>query len=355
MLVYCTMFGLPAFYTLLFGSAADRERPSRIGMSLLLVVFALLIGLRYQVGTDWFNYLRTVNTISYYTLLQAVGYKDPGFGILTWVSAQLGWGIYGPNVVCGSVLMFGIGSLAKRQSDAWLAITAAVPYLVVVIGMGYVRQSAAIGLIMFAIGSFEDRRYGRFLGWMFMAAVFHGPSLVIVPIAAIALAWDRRELAIPLGIVGISLFAVLVGRRASNLYSIYIDAEYSSSGAAIRLFMNVVPAIILLMLRDRFDLDPRSKRMWMGFALATTALMAAFPFFPSSTVLDRLSLYFLPIQMFVFGRLPRAFGVTRQGGRVIAFVTILYYTAALFTWLNFASNAHNWIPYRSVLWTGSPA
>ena len=114
--------------------------------------------------------------------------------------------------------------------------------------------------------------------------------------------------------------------------------------------MNAVPGLIFLLLRNRFDLDNRSKLLWTQFAIITVSLLAIFPVFPSSTALDRVSLYFIPIQMFVFGRLPLAFGVTSHGARVISYLTVIYYGAALFIWLNFASNAHNWVPYRFAPW-----
>jgi len=351
MLVYWTMYALPAFCTLLLGTSDLRTQRPRVGMSLLLCAFAVLVGLRYQVGTDWFNYLRTVNQISYYSLLDTIKYKDPGFGFLTWVSTRLGFGIYGANVVCGGALMMGISRFAKRQPDAWLAVTAAIPYLVVVVGMGYVRQAAAIGFILVAISNFEERRYIRFTIWMIMAALFHGPSAIILPLAAFALVWERKELAIPIGILSVAVFSVLLEHRISTFFSIYIDAEYSSSGAAIRLVMNAIPAVIYLLLRNRFGFDDRSKFLWTEFSLVTILLLAVLPVFPSSTVLDRLSLYFIPLQMLSFGRLPLAFGAGLAGQRIISYLTILYYGAAMFVWLHFASNAHNWIPYRFVFFS----
>lgn len=349
MLVYWTMYALPAFYTLLLGTTDPRRQRSRIGMSVLLFAFAVLVGLRYQVGTDWYNYLRTINQISYFTLAQSIAYKDPGFGLLTWISTRLGLGIYGANVFCGAALMLGISRFARRQPDAWLALTSAVPYLVVVVGMGYVRQAAAIGFILVAISNFEDRRYVRFLGWIVLAALFHGPSAVILPLAAFALTWERRELAIPMAFIFALLFAFLLERRVSTFFSIYIDAEYSSSGAAIRLVMNAIPAVIFILLRRRFGLDNRSMLLWIEFSIISILLLLIFPIFPSSTALDRVSLYFIPIQMYVFGRLPLAFGNTSAGRRIIAYIAVLYYGAAMFVWLFFASNAHNWLPYRFVL------
>ena len=186
MFIYWTMYGLPAFYTLLLGSSDPSGRRSRAGMAILLIIFAILIGLRYNVGTDWLNYLRTVNSLYYTGLSGALGYKDPGFGLVTLLSVRLGLDIYGADIFCGFALMLGIWQFARRQPDAWLSVTAAIPYLVIVVGMGYVRQAAAIGFILIALTRFESRRYLGFMGWMVLAALFHGPSACILPIAGAA-------------------------------------------------------------------------------------------------------------------------------------------------------------------------
>lgn len=341
------MYALPAFCTLFVGAREeDVHRAPRIGMALLLAGFAALIGLRYQVGTDWFNYQRTVYDLHYTSFLGAFSYKDPGFGLLTWVSTRLGTDIYGADVVCGAVLMYGVLRFAKRQPDAWLAVTAAVPYLVIVVGMGYVRQAASIGFILLALIQFERRAFVRFAGWMIMAALFHGPALCVLPIVGLAIIRKRKELLIPLVLIGGVLFPILLGGRIDTLYHTYIEKQYDSSGAFIRLAMNAVPAALFLLYRNRFIDDSDQRFFWTVSALVSLTLFVALPFSPSSTALDRVGLYFIPIQLFVFGRLPLVLGQTPQGARIVSYGVILYYGAALVIWLQFASNAHAWVPYH---------
>jgi len=75
-------------------------------------------------------------------------------------------------------------------------------------------------------------------------------------------------------------------------------------------------------------------------------LMALFPVLPSSTVLDRIGLYLLPLQIVVFVHVPDILG--RMVGHKTFWIAavLLYYAAVLFVWLNFASHSGAWIPYR---------
>ena len=65
-----------------------------------------------------------------------------------------------------------------------------------------------------------------------------------------------------------------------------------------------------------------------------------------STFIDRIALFFLPLQMVVFSFLPDLFHKTFliPGARIV-----IYSAIVLFVWLNFAANSWAWIPYENIL------
>ena len=79
---------------------------------------------------------------------------------------------------------------------------------------------------------------------------------------------------------------------------------------------------------------------------------------PSSTAVDRVALYLQPLQLMVFANLPEALGRRRcaKNGTAIrsgnltnsgwVLLVLAYYGAVEFVWLNFASHAPAWLPYR---------
>src|SRR3569623_1385276 len=62
-------------------------RPS--GASVLLrfggLLIALVVGLRYQVGDDWFTYLQIFHLTSFVNFSTALGNGDPGYQALTYL------------------------------------------------------------------------------------------------------------------------------------------------------------------------------------------------------------------------------------------------------------------------------
>ena len=63
---------------------------------------------------------------------------------------------------------------------------------------------------------------------------------------------------------------------------------------------------------------------------------------PSSTAVDRLALYLIPLQLAVLPRVQYLFHGQLFGRAVI----VAYAGLVLFTWLNFAVHSRYWVPYQ---------
>jgi len=85
------------------------------------VMFAVLIGLRHEVGGDWFNYLPQFYIAGEMKFSEVIQMADPGHWVLNmWVS-DLGGDIHAVNMIYSVVLMSGgIGfSVANSRSLGW--------------------------------------------------------------------------------------------------------------------------------------------------------------------------------------------------------------------------------------------
>ncbi len=62
-----------------------------------------MIGLRHEVGGDWYSYLFRFDQIKNWGLdlsLENIITKDIGYDFINWLSAKAGLGIYGANFLC---------------------------------------------------------------------------------------------------------------------------------------------------------------------------------------------------------------------------------------------------------------
>jgi hypothetical protein len=185
--------------------------------------------------------------------------------------------------------------------------------------------------------------------WVVLGATFHKTAVLLLPIAALATTKNRYWTVAWVGIVTFGAFALLLQESVDTLYVGYVEAEYQSEGALVRLLMNALPAVLILLWRRRFRFAEAEAALWQWFAIISLALLGLLLLSPSSTAVDRVGLYMLPLQLVVFAHFPDVFG--RRGRRNSGLVAslLLYYAGVQFVWLNYASHAHAWLPYRFYL------
>jgi hypothetical protein len=312
-------------------------------MVLGAVVVALLIGLRFEVGADWDTYRFMFEYSRYADFGRMLEIGDPAYQSLNWAVDRLDGELWVVNLVCGAIFAWGLNRFAQVQPSPWLALLVAIPYMVVVVAMGYSRQAVALGILMAGMSSIlRGGSVLRFALYVGAAALFHKTAVVAFPLVALA-SRHNRVLNLLLGAATSLLFYDLfLGDSMEDFVENYIEAEYSSQGAAIRVVMSIIPASVFFIFQNRLKFAPDEKLIWRNFSLAAFGLLALLIVLPSSTVVDRLALYIIPLQLAVLSRVSSTIFSPIIGKTVI----IVYSFAVQFVWLNYAAHAEYWLPYR---------
>jgi len=321
-----------------------------LAFKLFAFLLVVVVGFRHEVGGDWFNYLKPVEFALEQTLFEGMmSSGDPAYGLLNWVAANFGGGLYLVNLVCALVFVAGLWVFACNSPQPWLTMCVAVPYLVIVVAMGYTRQGVAIGLVMIGLVALDQGRLSVFAGWLLLAALFHKSALILLPLAIFS---GRRNWSALLGVVllGALMFVLLLAEHVDNLIAGYITDQYASSGAGIRVAMNALPACLFLEFRHRFGLATGQKSFWTWMSLGALAFVALLAVSPSSTAVDRVALYWIPLQLFVWSRLPQVMGLRAGTQRQWLVLVLAYAFAVQFVWLFYADHSYAWLPYRFYPW-----
>lgn len=346
---YLLMLFVPAL-----GALAPVRLPVRQSRFMLVAVgagLALVMGLRFEVGGDWFNYLDHFYYAQGLSFLDAIQYLgDPGYYGLGWLIARAGGSIFWLNLCCAIFLVSGVLSMARRERFPWLVVVAAVPYLLMVVGMGYTRQSAAIGFAMLGLVALGEGKVRAFLVWILLAALFHKTATLLIPIAALSV--TRRKLWVSFWVAVFFALAywTLLSESSDELVKNYIESDYAdaASGAGIRVAMNFVPAVLLIFFRRKILPDKQERNLWLW--LAWVALVSPVFIQISATAVDRMGLYLIPLQLLVAARLPLLTGGV-MGRTLVVLAVAGYCLVVQLGWLLFAKTAFAWIPYHFMpLW-----
>lgn len=340
---YWMMFLVPAWALVQPGRLKGSQ--AWVPWALVFLLYALMIGLRNEVGGDWFNYLPKFYEAGRESLANILTEGDPGYYGLNWAVYHLGGDIYWVNLACATILVWGTITFCRAQPNPWLAMLVAVPYMLIVVGMGYTRQSVALGFCLLGLTALGRGRVRRFVLWVAVGALFHKTAVLLIPIAALAASRNRILTFFLVLATSALLYYLLLAEASDVLWQNYVVAQYESEGGGIRVGMNALPALLLIAFRRRLVPDPQERRLWLWVALLAVACVPLVT--AASTAVDRIALYFIPIQMFVFSRVTRLASASRTRGAIVVSV-IAYYAAVLFVWLNFATHSKYWVPYRIV-------
>ncbi|MEZ9057279.1 EpsG family protein [Vibrio pelagius] len=324
------------------------ERLSKIPVTWLVmfIFLTLLIGFRHVVGGDWPSYLRHLEVARSVSFLGLFTLKDPGYQILNYISIHLGGGIYTVNLISGSIFSLGLVLFCRTLPRPMLGVLTAIPYMTIVIAMGYTRQSIALGLVMIALTSLIHKSIFRFILWVILAALFHKSAMLFIPLAALLSSKNRLLNVFWVGIAAAISYKVLLADDVEVLYSNYIESQYHSEGALIRVIMCVFPALLFFYFQSLFNMSSKEKKLWSWLSILSIFSFTLLFLTAASTAVDRVALYLLPLQLVVFSYMPEILGNRGKSNIHWVLLICIYYASVQFVWLFFAHHAHAWLPYQ---------
>ncbi len=325
---------------------APGQKAPRTFLLIGMVLTAVMIGSRLEVGGDWRSYEFMFSFVRYMSFERALDYGDPAYQALNWLVQEWNGEIWWVNTVSAGIFAWGLFRLCQNQPRPSLAVLVAVPYLIIVVAMGYTRQSIAIGILMAGLASLgRGGSVIRFAFYVAVAALFHRTAVLVLPLVIFAGERNRILNVIAGAAAFVLFFDLFLSDSTDQFVKAYIESQYASQGAWIRVVLNLVPAVLLLMKPGRFGFTPQEEKVWRYIAIAACIMPIILATTPSSTAVDRMALYLMPLQIVILARAYLLFANHRFGVAAV----IAYSLMVQMVWLNFASHARLWVPYKSFI------
>ncbi len=315
-------------------------------MFLLLVLF---VGLRHHVGMDWNNYLIKAAIIGMGDLSDAMNHAEPLYAAAMWLSTKAGFGVYGVNVFGTLIFMAGLYRFARTTPNPWLALTVAMPVLVIVVAMSANRQAVAIGVLLWLTASWYEYNVVKRALLIIIATLFHYSASFFLIFLVTDSNLSPRNKAIG-SLFGAAFLIILV--QATDMISQY-DAMYLrgqseltfSPGAKLHVLVNGIPAALALLsgrLHRDFLLPGALMKQMAWLALALVPLSFLF-----SAASGRMTLYLFPVSIAFFSCLP---SISRpQNQQLLTAVTAFLFVSLAWFWLTFANSSAAHRPYGNLL------
>ena len=344
MSTYWFLFALPIFWALL---PAGDDVATRIGLTALAGIYVIAIGFRQDVGCDWGAYVFMYEVVARLPFWKALFFTDSGYQALDFIAYWLGLGYYFAEFVSGLIFTACLFLFIRRQPLPWLALLCAAPYMVIVVAMGYQRQSISLGFCMLAMLAFGERSVLRFVAFVLIGALFHKSLLFILPLVVLINGLRFNWLSVlTLAATGLVGGRVILGNTDYYLH-VYQNKYMTSAGGLTRILVTALAGLVFLIFIRQY------KRLFKDWDLLLYLAIISLILVPlvkiSTTAVDRMAIYMLPFQIMVFSRLPVIFRATKME-MPVSLGIVGSYATFLYVWLHYSLIAHEcWLPYRSVL------
>jgi len=341
MAIYWFMY-LISIISLLITDKFDKNSKLAIWFVYFLFI-AFLIGFRHEVGGDWFAYMRHYNETFYMDFNTAIVSGDPAYMGLNWLVSHFNIGIYGVNLICGIIVAYALIYFSASQPMPWLALVVATPYYLIVIGMGYSRQSVAISFVMLAYTQWSKEPW-KYIVLVLIGALFHKTAIFAMIFSPLILNGSLLVKFFAVGVMFPIMYLIFLADNIDSMINTYANGtnNMKSEGGAMRVAMNLLPSLFFLLFYKHFKIFEDYK-LWFFIAIAN--IVSIFLVSTYSTAIDRMALYLLPIQMIFYARVPMFIenSIIRT---LYIFGIIFLYALILYVWLIHSSHSVDWLPYR---------
>ena len=344
MLPYLTMFAVP-------GSIAMwGTRRSVVLLAVVAVLYWLMIGLRFQVGMDWDNYVYIYLASRDLSFGDALFSLEPGFKLLMWLGARIGGGVIFVNAIAALVFCWGFFAFARRCPEPFLAIVVATPMLVVAFAMSGTRQAMALGIISHLFATWEKGGAVRRMWIVVIASLFHFSAIFVMMFVALSARIPAAARIAAAGAVAAVIVAVMFfWPAAMEAYSrLYVSGgqQLRAPGAIAQTGVIALAAIAYFAGRNAWNRAYGDEPLYSNLAIA--AILAVPAILISSVGAYRFALYLWPLAMYVASGVPRA--IQSGVGRLLYRLSITAASAAILVgWLTLANNSFAWLPYKNWL------
>jgi len=349
MIVYWLLFAIPALGAMFEGI---RHRSQFLNPILFFLLALFLVMAFRETGGDYHRYILMLSSYNSEPLSRWILLTEPIYGYLNWQSLQFGWGIYGVNAACSLIFIGCLYKFALDEPKPILVIAAAIPYLVIVVAIGYTRQGTGVGLFMLGLTYLRRQNALAYLICCVCAIGFHTSAIILLPLVYFCFSFKNKFTAYIVG--GVLLAAAIIGlvfffQEKVNFYvSIYAESDhYQSSGAFQRSLLNGLAGLVFFIFWKNWKQIFGAEQYF--FYLSILALISVPASLYQSTVVDRMGLYLLPFQVLVFSRLPLLQG-NQKYIQLTTLTVISAYALVLFVWLHLGSFSKVlWLPYESLI------
>lgn len=304
-IVYLTLF-ICMFVLCQYARTVHRWWPVVVA----ILIYAIIFGLRYGVGRDYFSYLQFYEAPSY-----IIGNIESGFAFLIKLLSSQGFHYSVFFGIVAFIQLYFVYKSIQKYDYAFAALT-----FVFMIGAYWLtfsnalRQVIAFSILVYAITYLVKRKWIPYIVLGLLAMYFHKSAIIpllIYPLFCIrklyfnSIVLQLILLAISIVLMNINIISFILGTVEGIIYSlgygVYVENDYNFStdvDLGIGFYVTLFTYIILIL--NSNGMKQMFKETWIPYAYNLFYIGVILKYiFISSQFFSRINYYFLYFELFI--------------------------------------------------------
>lgn len=360
MIQYLLIFFIPFLMTNVNKSSLELKSILYFFFYLYLVFF---VGLRFEMGLDWQNYIKEFNDRNYIFESQFKNYflnflsfkfeslrnLEPFYLATLFLSNYFTGNIIFFNFINALISIGGVFYFCSKQKDKWFAISISTVFILLY-GMDIVRQFTSLGISMVGIIKLSEKKYLTSLFFFIIAFLFH-TAAIIFAFLFFYIIYKKLNLLYKVISIFVSfiIFIYLINFFYFTLnFADILDKAYVSKGMIFRLGINVVPLLIFFIFKNKYKKTNHFTILqWYSIILILIILLNLINFSP--IFLDRLLIFTIPFQILIYCDFIKFFNRKKFVTRGKLLITTFYLIFSVAWLFGSEDNSRVYIPYKNIL------
>jgi hypothetical protein len=303
-----------------------------------IIFLFFFVAFRYEISWDWGNYSKIYEGYRYLSLDNVLAGGEPIFGLVNYTSVQLGFSdILFTNVIFALFVFFFLHRFLMRLQAYWLGLLIYFPVQILIVSMGYVRQSVAIAILLYAFLKLKDKKSFQFIFWVFIASLSHRTAIIMLMFWPITFFNLKGIWLYFYNIIALVVITAVLYLSTMSEASVYTSDQISSVGIYLRLILYVIPLFYYFLYRERYfkvEFPDFYKVLDFFVMLIGVCFVLSLVF---TTLADRFSLYMVFFNLFVCMKL--YFYLSNKGRSNLVLLIVLSYMLSFAVWKLFGFGA----------------
>jgi len=348
MIIYNLFFLIPVFFWLL---NKKNDKFENFYFFFIFLFYVIILGLRHNIGNDWHAYQSKFYNYFDLRLNSSSITSNYFFDLLS--NPNLYFGSFEAyNLVTSLIFLIGLFIFSYFQQDKIFAITLSYPYLLLFVGMGYIRQSISISLFLIAITLIFKNRLFFGLIFIFLSLLTHKMIIISCLILLFSVKFINYKTIIKLAFFFIPIVFILfffTGYLGYMVKFYMTEANYfTSQGVTLRIILAIFPALLLFLKKDNFYVFSKFESPF--FKNSSYSLFALIPFaIFFSTAVDRLLIFTSLSYVYIYAFSNVSFYTSNTLKNFLQPLILVLLIIYLNIWLLFSEYRSFWLPYENLM------